>query len=706
MKMIGQRIRKALLVTEDSVDPGEVTESLSLFTPDGDPVTLEGIPGPKGDDGDQGIPGIPGVVGAKGNKGDKGDRGYVGPPGPQGLMGPVGPRGPMGEFTEIPEGEDEKLLARDSTVDGGVKWVPPLVVDVTARGAKGDGVTDDTNAILSAIESMEHGILYFPVGTYILSDEILIPAEKMIDVVGAGMFATKLKWNSDLGSGKYGLRIEYLNTVAAGDLTQRSVRDLMLKGPGSFVLGAAPNQMSAVLWSKRLNLTRCCIETWKYGLYMWGDHQSIVGSTIRACYYGIFFPNSPPSTEDQFVLNTAITNNTMAGIGVAGNAVAFGEYIDVHFGFQPYAIYGETGTAGLLQSAMFLRCPFEKGGHCYVYGEGSTRAVVHTSFIDCPTFLHSSAGIYRIPGRSDAAHIDVGTIQSCRIDGATTFLEPLSESCLKATVTINGLIWERIFDAITNARAVGKPIVSGNSIQDNEVRWYGRKGQFYLTTEAVTRGDLLEYVSVIGVRKFRGGVIAGIAENTAGSNVWVLVTEQGSTEVTASTAPAVLSKITADMATPGAVTTGGANVIGHSTAVRNATTLRVPVLLRSPVAQQADNTITLLGVGDGAPAPNYATSWASGGDSAHRKLSFYKDRGNIVWLLGRAKATADLGPNTTIFQLGAGYLPAYDLEFVCTLNSTTPVIIQVGSTGLVVIKSAVLTNDWVQLDPVRFPAFS
>lgn len=51
-------------------------------------------------------------------------------------------------------------------------------VDVKAFGAVGDGETDDTEAIQSAIDSIEAigGIVLFPKGTYLVSDSIVLPS--------------------------------------------------------------------------------------------------------------------------------------------------------------------------------------------------------------------------------------------------------------------------------------------------------------------------------------------------------------------------------------------------------------------------------------------------------------------------------------------------------------------------------------------------
>lgn len=45
-----------------------------------------------------------------------------------------------------------------------------LNINVKNFGAKGDGVTDDSNSIVTAIEQSEKGsTIYFPAGTYLVS---------------------------------------------------------------------------------------------------------------------------------------------------------------------------------------------------------------------------------------------------------------------------------------------------------------------------------------------------------------------------------------------------------------------------------------------------------------------------------------------------------------------------------------------------------
>jgi Pectate lyase superfamily protein len=70
-------------------------------------------------------------------------------------------------FARIAKGSTgQQLLVRS---DGTVAWVDPSSISVKVWGAKGDGVTDDTNAVQAAITAATEvsGEVYFPPGVYL-----------------------------------------------------------------------------------------------------------------------------------------------------------------------------------------------------------------------------------------------------------------------------------------------------------------------------------------------------------------------------------------------------------------------------------------------------------------------------------------------------------------------------------------------------------
>ncbi|WP_176550223.1 glycosyl hydrolase family 28-related protein [Bacillus thuringiensis] len=90
------------------------------------------------------------------------------------------------------DAEQQKMIDID-------KFLRQLVVNVKMFGAKGDGITDDSAAIKSAIDFIKNnnvssrpgGILFFPAGVYLISDSIKITDN--ISVHGAGGRSTVLK---------------------------------------------------------------------------------------------------------------------------------------------------------------------------------------------------------------------------------------------------------------------------------------------------------------------------------------------------------------------------------------------------------------------------------------------------------------------------------------------------------------------------------
>lgn len=74
------------------------------------------------------------------------------------------------------------------------------LVNVLEEGAKGDGVTDDTNAIQGAIDKKKAGIVFFPKGTYCISDTITLP-QAGFRILGDGTRATTIKALSTFPAG-------------------------------------------------------------------------------------------------------------------------------------------------------------------------------------------------------------------------------------------------------------------------------------------------------------------------------------------------------------------------------------------------------------------------------------------------------------------------------------------------------------------------
>jgi hypothetical protein len=72
-----------------------------------------------------------------------------------------------------------------------LKWKSETVIDVTNYGAKGDGVTDDTAAIQSAINAATNGgTIFLPRGVYMVTG--LVIRTKGTNILGDGRWATRI----------------------------------------------------------------------------------------------------------------------------------------------------------------------------------------------------------------------------------------------------------------------------------------------------------------------------------------------------------------------------------------------------------------------------------------------------------------------------------------------------------------------------------
>lgn len=122
------------------------------------------------------------------------------------------------------------VLSNDGT---NLKWKADTVIDVTNYGAKGDGLTDDTAAIQSAIDAaVNGGTIFLPRGVYMVTG--LAIRNKGTNILGDGRWATqiaRLRGNAPLitmsGSG-----------TKLGHLRYASINNIMISGnhmPGILV---------------------------------------------------------------------------------------------------------------------------------------------------------------------------------------------------------------------------------------------------------------------------------------------------------------------------------------------------------------------------------------------------------------------------------------------------------------------------------------
>ena len=206
-------------------------------------VGKAGAKGDRGLQGEQGIRGIQGEKGVKGDKGDRGDDGTNGKDGKDGAKGETGAQGLTG------------LSAYDEAVDMGfvgsvAEWLASfkgaqgiqgikgdkgdtgaqgpkgdkgdqgdIVTNVKLFGAKGDGVTDDTDAIQTAFNTLDY-VEFSPNKTYMIdgSRKIRPRSNQTINFKGATL---KVIPNNhafyDVIAVKDVMNVHLMNAVLIGD---------------------------------------------------------------------------------------------------------------------------------------------------------------------------------------------------------------------------------------------------------------------------------------------------------------------------------------------------------------------------------------------------------------------------------------------------------------------------------------------------------
>lgn len=191
------------------------------------------------------------------------------------------------------------------------------VYNVKTYGAKGDGLTDDTaalNTALAAVSSKGGGYLFLPRGTYEISSEIVIP--NGVQMVGLGwgnppeygQFGTVIQANSNFSvnatfPGNMMLAIDGQSDTYGAGASNLTLDCNNIPGCGGLYRGHANEQT----YFKRITVVNFST----YGLYICGagengDAPHVCGGNSNSGAQG-----DGPDEDLQFLPNTAATANTI-----------------------------------------------------------------------------------------------------------------------------------------------------------------------------------------------------------------------------------------------------------------------------------------------------------------------------------------------------------------------------------------------------------
>jgi hypothetical protein len=230
-----------------------------------------------------------------GPQGPQGAIGPSGPAGPQGLVGPIGPVGPVG-----PQG-----VAGPGASPG---------VNVKDYGAKGDGATDDTAAIVAALSAAPlGGVVYFPCGTYVVKPATPFTPHSGTTILGTSMHCSMIRY---AGSAQNQTLFSLVYNDASNYGSQIRFQDIMIAGsntPGTTCVyaGTSGNPKTQHITFRDVKITQC-----DPGIKTGDVWFLVVDNSLLEWNYGSAFEFAEPNavTGAFFENGTRIGNNGGNGI--------------------------------------------------------------------------------------------------------------------------------------------------------------------------------------------------------------------------------------------------------------------------------------------------------------------------------------------------------------------------------------------------------
>ena len=303
-----------------------------------------------------------------------------------------------------------------------------IYTNVRDFGAKGDGTTDDTAAIKAAIAAAGGGTVFFPLGTYVVSDTLVQP--DMQTWLGAGTAAV-------LPGEEKGSCIKAVHGGKA-IVAMNRLDDLQVSGPGGVV-----SPQSVGIWSdgSALTLRDVSVAGFATGMSIdnvWYAHldrvslmQNSIGLRINNCYNVTADTLRVYAQKDDGTLGTGISITGGGSIRMTGGSIESYMYgIDLAAGTQAYCdgTYFETkaGTSGAV-------------------GIRATGAKITVSVEDCEVYMAGLAWVLFNGGTSGGNLVGRGTkFKSATTADATYAYLWSGGRSVPLVVTIAGDNWDNV----------------------------------------------------------------------------------------------------------------------------------------------------------------------------------------------------------------------------------------------------------------------
>lgn len=423
---------------------------------------------------------------------------------------------------------DEPAVA---SLDSRYVQVNALVYNVKDYGATGNGTTDDTTAIQNAINAANTaggGIVHFEAKTYKIS--ATLTTYKTVMLQGSGMYATTIKIASDLGSGVYAI-------IEANDKAIIA-RDFTLTGQGAFSLGNVMWNMRGFKCGDNSFLFQVRAQGGLYsGFDIYGNHQYLEACWGQGNYYGIYLPTGAATQQNYCFVRCVWTSNSFASMAICGdggNGLISSNFLQCHFGFTPYGIYGETGTGNSHTTSLTIMddCMFESVGNAAIYTE-NTSDICASLYIRGTIFKFDSS--YKIPSRSVIAMIYTGQITDSSIDLISYQANGVNPTTAIIYCTNNGTGIQNtkllnMDAAVSAANSAGVKSVKATATSRSSFTMKNQgSGQIFQAASAITVGRFVKRSAFEACQALTAttDIPIGIAVHTATNNDMVLIQQTG-----------------------------------------------------------------------------------------------------------------------------------------------------------------------------------
>lgn len=253
--------------------------------------------------------------------------------------------------------------------------------NVKAYGATGNGSTDDTSALktaISAAQSAGGGVVYLPQGKYLLSGNLSITGNG-VNLVGAGQAATTLLIAGGYSNG---------DVISFNNLHAGSVRMLTITSAAQRAGGAAIHLNNASeVYIQDVDMSNMfigCLIDGAGGVLQYIDRGYWTNFSPGGA--GIWINNN--NGNDQYISHicmdntTNIANQPLAGIRVTGSGAVWANSVDIIHCQNGLLV--DPSSSGFISWCFFTDCAWDTCGyHCMLINPAAGATVKGLNFVDC-----------------------------------------------------------------------------------------------------------------------------------------------------------------------------------------------------------------------------------------------------------------------------------------------------------------------------------